>query len=510
MGNIYSHQSPSTTTPVESPTWYGEIRYMFTPDDITHMKNARDFDLSNYDEVTGQAGNIYGQVAMKSMPPDKPWSDAWVKTFLNWMSAGYPKGVPPTGAMALRASAGGLRASRIRKEINTLSPAELNQLIAAFKGIMAKDPDDPNSYFVQAGFHWLPAPLYCQHHVPGYNPWHRAYLLSFENALRSVKGCETVTLPYWDITNPVPDALKSAPFDSYTLPRDIGGGFSAGYKTSRFPYPEIEDNLRNKYDVDKLNATAMAQNTWEGFHGLFGGAPNNAIIEAHDSGHVAIGPTLEKQSVASFDPLFWFFHCNWDRLFWKWQQQMDATTLTGLMSTITDSLSRDYFTVPSLQELNPFTDGPLGLKTVDVVDSVTNLDVDYAHPPAEALVATAAQELSVVPMARSFRAETSRVNIRVSGINRLNLPGSFDVHLLKGDKVVGTRGFFQPAEVTKCANCVANAFVHFDFDLPISDVGGDKLSVWVEPRNKDLVGERFPANLLGEPKIQLTLPLTRD
>ena len=69
---------------------------------------------------------------------------------------------------------------------------------------MAKDPSDPNSYFVQAGHHWLPAPLYCLHHVPGYNPWHRAYMLSFENALRSVPECGDVTLPYWDITTPFP------------------------------------------------------------------------------------------------------------------------------------------------------------------------------------------------------------------------------------------------------------------------------------------------------------------
>jgi hypothetical protein len=41
---------------------------------------------------------------------------------------------------------------------------------------MAKEPSDPDSYFVQAGIHWLPAPLYCLHHENRYNPWHRSYL----------------------------------------------------------------------------------------------------------------------------------------------------------------------------------------------------------------------------------------------------------------------------------------------------------------------------------------------
>ena len=58
-------------------------------------------------------------------------------------------------------------------------------------------------------------------------------------------------------------------------------------------------------------------NTWEGFHGGFDGATQNTIIMAHDGGHLSIGTTMENQNVAAFDPIFWFFHSNWDRLFWQ-------------------------------------------------------------------------------------------------------------------------------------------------------------------------------------------------
>jgi len=246
----FTASAPSKTDPVANPTWYGDIRYMFDGTDQAHMGN-QGLDLTSYDAVVGSAGGIYGQVSGGFMPPGSPWPAAWTQTFLNWMIANYPKGTDATapsqtGAATMLATT----ASRIRKDVNALTPPEVALLKQAFSGMMAKDPSDPNCYFVQAGLHWLPAhpALYCQHHVPAYNPWHRAFLLGFENAMRSVPGCEQVTLPYWDITTPFPELLKSAPFDAYTLPQDVGQGYNAGYVTQRYPYPQIEANLA-QFDV---------------------------------------------------------------------------------------------------------------------------------------------------------------------------------------------------------------------------------------------------------------------
>ncbi len=50
------------------------------------------------------------------------------------------------------------------------------------------------------------------------------------------------------------------------------------------------------------------------------------IEAAHDAGHGAAGPSMSKPDAAAFDPVFWLFHANWDRLWWQWQQIMDATT----------------------------------------------------------------------------------------------------------------------------------------------------------------------------------------
>src|SRR6185436_11035329 len=290
--------SDDTTTPITNPTWYGNIRQMFNTQDVAHM-SSQGLNLTSYDTVVASAGAIYGQVAAGTMPPGQPWSQDMVQTFLNWMSNGYPKGSPTSDQVvrSLTALSAKRAATRLREDIDTLSPPQLDLLKKAFEGIIAKDPSDPNSYFVQAGYHWLPAPLYCLHHVPGYNPWHRAYLLSFENALRSVPGCEAVTLPYWDITKPFPEVLKAPPFDKYTLPQDIGQGFNQGYVTKRYSYPEIQQNLLTYSVTDDLER-ALTKTDWEDFHGFWSGAPYNTIIAAHDGGHGSIGPTMANQSVA--------------------------------------------------------------------------------------------------------------------------------------------------------------------------------------------------------------------
>lgn len=506
--------SPDPTHPIAEPTWYATIRQMFTQTDIDHM-SKQGLDLTSYEQVRASAGAIYGQVSAGAMPPGRPWSQEMLQTFLNWMSNGYPKGSPTSTQASQLLSVAPMESSatRIRKDVETLTASERDLVKKAFEGTIAKDPADPNSYFVQAGYHWLPAPLYCQHHVPGYSPWHRAYLLSFENALRAVPGCEQVTLPYWDITKPFPELLKAAPFDKYTLPQDIGQGFNRGYVTMRYTYPEIQQNLLT-YDVTADLNRALTKTDWEDFHGWWSGASNNTIIAAHDGGHGAIGPTMANQSVAAYDPVFWFFHANWDRLWWEWQKKMNSTNLNGLLSTInkeTDSPSYQIFTVPALQSLAPFTSLPIGLDSIKVIDSANSLDVDYATPVVQPNLLTFAPKASrSVSIDRSVSINPQRVTVTVAGVNRLKIPGSFKVHLFKDGQRLATRFMFQPNEAEKCETCVQNAIAHFDFDLPLQEVSGGTLRVQVEPVDQSFVGPRFPTKLMGNPTISVHLPVQTE
>jgi hypothetical protein len=115
----------------------------------------------------------------------------------------------------------GTTPDRLRKNVTSLTAPEIDLLRTAFTEIMGRAPDDPVGYFAIAGGHGLPH-SWCLHHEDRFQPWHRVYLKIFEDALRSVLGCQDVTLPYWDITTPLPDLLQQPPFASYTLPQDPG------------------------------------------------------------------------------------------------------------------------------------------------------------------------------------------------------------------------------------------------------------------------------------------------
>lgn len=510
--------SPVATTAMKpivqanaGPTWYADIRDMFTAGNRACM-SARGLDLASYSTVVAAASDIYQQVATGAMPKGGPrWSADQVNTFLAWMNNNFPKGTPPAnGAQSLpsgstQSSSAASSATRLRKEISTLSSGELDLLKKAFNAIMARDPGDPNSYFAQAGIHWYPGPnLYCMHHVPGYNPWHRGFMYSFENALRSVPGCEGVTLPYWDITAPFPEVLKSAPFDQYVMQADASSDFPKGSTTQRFPYEQIAQNLLN-YGVAQDIARALGKTDWEDFHGLFADAANNTIIQAHDSGHNSIGPTMQNQGIAAFDPIFWFFHCNWDRLYWLWQKKMSATDLHGLMTTInqtSDSVSYELFASAAVGTLNPFTNGATKLNAAATIDLVAQFDVDYAPAASDVVLQSSVKTQRKVSLARAFSIDANSVNVRVGNINRLKIPGSFSVHLQKDGKTIASQSMFQPVEVQTCANCVANAIVHFDFELPLADVAGGVLTVLVEPVDKRGLGGSVPVPVMGNPTIE--------
>jgi len=199
---------------VEHPTWMGDVRSCFSETDIQHM-SCKGIDLSSYEAVVGNAVGIYAQTQSGAMPPDGPrWSPNKVQTFLNWITDNYPVGAPAAVSGVRGLFAEFAAAPRVRKEITMLDAGEVATLRQAFEGVMARDPSAPDSYFAIAGIHWFPAidhnpNFHCLHHENRFLAWHRIHLKRFEEALRSVPGCGDVTLPYWDITSPLPARNQS-------------------------------------------------------------------------------------------------------------------------------------------------------------------------------------------------------------------------------------------------------------------------------------------------------------
>src|SRR5687768_16537863 len=131
---------------VTSPTYLGNIRDFFTPDDIRHM-GAKGIDLSTYDGVKRNALAVYAHTGPKGdmpPPPNPKWTDDQHQTFKNWIMTGYPMGTatePATTPAVTPATPG----ARIRKNVETLTTDEVATLKAAFTGLMQREPSDPNS-----------------------------------------------------------------------------------------------------------------------------------------------------------------------------------------------------------------------------------------------------------------------------------------------------------------------------------------------------------------------------
>ena len=167
----------------------------------------------------------------------------------------------------------------------------------AWKGIQELPPTDPHSFFVLGGFHGEPfrGPGastsawwggYCQHGTVLFPTWHRAYLYSLEEALRSIPGCEQVTLPFWDEcsqesqSNGIPRALTDShwlldgeriknPLRSFVLPMDIVDSVTSdqgnnpnspnyskpkGYETVRYPLSGLVGTAEDRKATQEHNA----------------------------------------------------------------------------------------------------------------------------------------------------------------------------------------------------------------------------------------------------------------
>src|SRR6266508_5992595 len=188
---------------IENPTYLEHIRHFFEPIDIEHM-GALGVDLSTYEGLKNRATSVYFRTKPPnaSMPPqtERQWSVERSETFDNWIQSGFPLGEPTPQKPTTPTENG----ARLRKDASALDQGEIEALGRAFQGIMDRAPDDPTGYFSLAGLHWFPIPSECLHHEDRFGPWHRVYVTKFEDALRSVPGAESVTLPYWDITEPPP------------------------------------------------------------------------------------------------------------------------------------------------------------------------------------------------------------------------------------------------------------------------------------------------------------------
>ncbi|GFE67242.1 tyrosinase family protein [Litoreibacter roseus] len=477
---------------IKNPTYMEHIRHFFEEEDHNCMV-PRGKDYTTYEGLKDADIEVYSITLPPNATMPKPEARRWDKdksdSFLNWITNGHPRGEPKPK----KPSTG--KVGRVRKSLSELNDDEVKLVKKAFQGMMDRDPTDDESYFKIAGVHWFPNQppndAYCQHHTAHYHMWHRAYLLRFENAMRSVPDCEDVTLPYWDFSERPPAWINKQPFKSYTLPEAVHPSYPKGHETKRKTPAQLEKSFKD----DGVLATiddAMTKSSWEDF--------NRTIESAHDTGHPASGASLATANVASFDPLFWFFHANWDRLWWRWQQIMQATTLWTFKSTFISQSTEPFFAAP-LNRMRP------SFMTADKTINLHALDVTYTQPTAATPLVFASSFGSLAATRSLKAAKEPMMSVRVRDIDRLAIPGSFRVELMADGKSVAARAFFQSTEPNDCPTCRKNALINLDIMVPINKLLGKNLDVKIFAYDMEGRTREFPISSAGTPRINARLPL---
>lgn len=539
--------NPDFSSIIAEPVWDNEVQYFFDAQDYKCMMSAgpggeRIIDLESYSQVSGLSAKIYYYVYYKIMPMGKTkWNQNKAFSFRNWLTHGCPKDQAALDLFKKNQAAIAEDTSlRQRKNINDVHGVEKENLIKAFQGIMDLDNNDPNSFYQLGAIHWYPGNTYCEHHIHPFLAWHRAYILQFENALRSIPGCENVTLPYWDISDDrYPEIFSEGPFANYKVPQEFltqypeeitNGSLKADgsiirndaatYNEEKWKY--IRDATHDPKNLNKVYLDKIIQfPTWNAFNGL---DPNGnyvaseSLMHAHDMIHNSNGATTANQDVTGFEPVFWLFHSNWDRLMWQWQKLHHTTNVDDFKKNVKAAGdSTDWIDGEGLNILDPFT------KTLDLhVDQTIDLNkmgIHYVEPPLPLTRAESftANEMSLHRSAKKGKSTKSEftirnlsyVSLRVKDVDRLKIPGAFTVSLYLGGELLQKRFFFQPTKPGDCKNCVKQALVSFDFEFENERLqkADGKVKVEIQLSREDEDGNRpvIPFGKIGNPTINIRL-----
>ena len=222
------------------------------------------------------------------------------------------RGSTTLSALALFTATGGCEAFRnaiatrpVRRRVGTAAAAtDVATYDAAVAAMKALPGNDPRNWTNQANIHLN----FCPHGNWYFLPWHRAYLLYFEQICANLTGVDDFALPYW---NWQLDRQIPAPFWAGALnhaPRSAGPNSQAGLSYIGANVIEGIMDLSNFEQFASYESNALRNGTGGGY-GELEATPHNSI-------HGFVGGTMASFT-SPLDPVFWCHHnmidCMWDR-----------------------------------------------------------------------------------------------------------------------------------------------------------------------------------------------------
>jgi tyrosinase len=286
----------------------------------------------------------------------------------------------------------------------------------------------------------------CPHGDWYFLPWHRAFILMYERAVRQLTGNNDFAMPYWDWTSDqsIPAAFEDPTFNGQpnplfesqrdasptdSLPDSVVGQGIINQILTQSPFETFGTSrptdpqgvVQNNLDQSWINCEMC------GVKGTLEATP-------HDLVHGFVGG-LMGDSRSARDPLFMMHHCNIDRIWWMWNQGGQVDSPDPLWTDMT--FQNNFF--------NP--DGtPYSPKVTDLL-SPEPLGYTYVQTPAPVITLTVTPAtLAQVDKFRSLYAAPNLATAKPAGISTyvatntraatptkyLEIPVDVDVNALTG------------------------------------------------------------------------------
>jgi hypothetical protein len=165
--------------------------------------------------------------------------------------------------------------------------------------------NDPLNYHNQAQVH----PDSCPHGNWYWLPWHRVYILYFEQACRRILDDARFTIPYWDWAhdNSIPAAFWDRSSPLYSSKRAAGPTDEFSITSSEYNQILSTNTLVDIYSSSPPTAD-LRQSGGTAFY-----------EQIHNRLHNFVGSDFKTFSSSS-DPLFWAHHANIDRIWTSWER----------------------------------------------------------------------------------------------------------------------------------------------------------------------------------------------
>lgn len=232
----------------------------------------------------------------------------------------------------------------------------------------------------------------CQTHRGGdtdmFLPWHRMYLLAFEQVIRSVLQDQDFTLPYWDYTTPgkrsLPEAFRNKDDALYRWL----------YRENRIRRSGLDINAGDPLDkgatVSPYTLAVMQLTEYQGGLGfcsqLDGGLHGDVHVDVGDATNMGRVPT------AAADPIFWLHHCNVDRIWAGWNAMGHENASTATRFAFADPTGKRL-------EMNAANMGDTqalgyGYDTLPAIQK-TQLSMSTAGAPAKVIAASTADSTAL-------------------------------------------------------------------------------------------------------------------